>query len=807
MKDNDKSQRLLIRELEELREENKSLKLKAAQKHKAEITPKIPADEYETLMEIRDRYNELMDKSRDAIFSISLSGILISLNKAFEQITGWKTKQWIGKPFTDLLHPEDIYIANERFSQILKGHDTRATELRIRKKSGDYIFGEFLSFPQIKNGNPSGLLGIARDITERKRTEDDLRASEQKTRAVFDLSYGFIGLLTPNGILMDVNRTALEFAGIEDSTEVIGKPFWETPWWSHSPEVQNQIRTGINTAAKGEYFRAETLHPARDGTMHTIDFTLRPVTNEDGKVIYLIPEGHDITERKNATDAVTESKALLASIIDSTQDLIWSIDSDEFRLLTYNKGLDDFFRREGIQIQKGMLLREILPDKLADKLARLYTQTLKEGSLATKYHTTIGDLTLWMNLNVLYRQNKPYAISVFARDITELVRTEEALIQAKNKAEEGDKLKTAFINNISHEVRTPLNGILGFAELILQTGILEEDKKYYLDGLNTSCERLLDTVTNYMDISRLVSGSMVVQRKTVSLAGVIDEIFSLYEPKCKLKGLDFIKQMPSDANDYSLNCDPALLEKSITHLMNNAIKFTQAGSIILGFRRVKNKFELFVKDTGSGIHPKIYDKVFDPFVQEEASNTRIYEGSGLGLSIAKGLVELMGGKIRMKSVSSKGSSFYINLPDKSITGSAKKSSKKPKPKSETASRQVVLIAEDDELNFALYRTIMQRASLTFVRAKNGKEAVEMCLSNPEISIVLMDIKMPVMDGLEAVQKIRKFNKYLPVIGVTAYAMAGDRETALKAGFDDYLTKPVNPPALLEMIKKYFEKDR
>ena len=386
------------------------------------------------------------------------------------------------------------------------------------------------------------------------------------------------------------------------------------------------------------------------------------------------------------------------------------------------------------------------------------------------------------------------------KDITKSKNLNLELIKAKEKAEAGDRLKTAFMNNISHEIRTPLNGILGFSEFIVQPGLQQEEKELYLKILNESSDRLLNTITNYMDISLIVSGNIVAISKLVDLSFLIDKIYEKFHPKTIAKNLEFIKQLPSDIKT-PLKCDEGLLDKAISHLLDNAIKFTMKGSITIGYNFTNSVFEVFVKDTGPGIDPQSQSSIFHIFMQEDIDDTRGYEGSGLGLSIANGLVELMGGKIRLESEKSIGSSFYITLLQENGALSETESTYKIRNNIKDSGSKLILIAEDDESNSAYLGMLLGKNSFDYLMASNGKEAIEKCRSHPEISLVLMDLKMPVLNGLEATRKIKEFRKNLPIIGLTAYAMTGDKEKALEAGCDEYLTKPVNSGLLISMIKK------
>jgi len=407
-------------------------------------------------------------------------------------------------------------------------------------------------------------------------------------------------------------------------------------------------------------------------------------------------------------------------------------------------------------------------------------------------------------ITLMFLTSKSFSASYgrIQKELVEHKQTAEALIIAKEKAQESDRLKTAFMNNISHEVRTPLNGILGFAQFALQKDISEEDKAYYLNILNTSSERLLNTITDYMDISLIVSGNMAVQKHQVNLFLLVNQVYEKFRAKCKSKNLEFIRQMPADTKDYTLQSDSTLLEKSLSHLVDNAIKFTSSGKVILGFCIKDNACELFVEDTGIGIDPGAHEKIFNNFIQEEVSTTRGHEGSGLGLSITRGVVELLGGKIGMVSAKGKGSTFTIVLPAENRLLITSGFSRSEKTSPESNNSPLILITDDDDISSFFHKTILKRASYKYMIARNGLEAIESCQKNPEISLVLMDLKMPIMDGLEATKKIKEIRKNLPIIGVSAYAMTGDKEKAIAAGCDDYITKPLRSETLLSVIKKY-----
>ncbi len=236
------------------------------------------------------------------------------------------------------------------------------------------------------------------------------------------------------------------------------------------------------------------------------------------------------------------------------------------------------------------------------------------------------------------------------------------LVKARDKAEESNRLKTAFMNNISHEIRTPLNGILGFAPLVLQESITQEEKSEYLKYLNDSCDRLLQTITDYMDISQLVSGSLDLNIQRISLTSVYERVLAEYSRKCTGKNLEIVVEHTNVPMDYTLNSNAFQLGKALSHLMNNALKFTLNGSITLGFHLEDNHLEIYVKDTGIGIEKELQQHIMEAFVQGNSTNTRGYEGNGLGLSIANGLVQLLGGRLQLESEPGMGTTVTIIMP-------------------------------------------------------------------------------------------------------------------------------------------------
>lgn len=383
----------------------------------------------------------------------------------------------------------------------------------------------------------------------------------------------------------------------------------------------------------------------------------------------------------------------------------------------------------------------------------------------------------------------------------ELEKMNIELIAAKEKAESSNRLKTSFLNNISHEIRTPLNGILGFGQILSEGDFLPEEKEVYLTMLNNSSDRLIDTVTNFLDISLLNSGSQDVFKREINPEDPIITVLRKFEESCLTKNISLTTYLPPNDHSVVILTDSDLLYKILYQLIDNAVKFTKEGTITVGYEKHENEFHYFVKDSGIGITEEVSKSIFGQFIQEDSTDTRRYEGSGLGLSVAKGFVELLGGTIWLDSEKGKGSTFYFSLPG--IQQTTLKSIQSNINTSNTlTSKLTLLVAEDNEINFILIKLLLKDDLIEIFHASNGIEAIELCHLHPEISLVLMDLKMPEMDGFEATRQIKSFRRDLPILAVSAYTENEVRLMAMQAGCDDFITKPINKEIIYRKLREF-----
>ncbi|MDX9883357.1 MAG: response regulator [Prolixibacteraceae bacterium] len=386
------------------------------------------------------------------------------------------------------------------------------------------------------------------------------------------------------------------------------------------------------------------------------------------------------------------------------------------------------------------------------------------------------------------------------QELRERKKIEKELYLAKEKAEESDRLKSAFLANMSHEIRTPMNGILGFIDLLQSPNLSDKQYQMYLDIIKSSSGRLLNTINDIIEISRIEAEQSPIHYSRVELNEVMDYIFSFFRFEAEQKGLSFSVKKSFEGRKFHIITDKEKIISIFSNLIKNALKFTHAGHIEFGNHLNAEVLSFYVSDTGMGIPSDRINVIFDRFVQADMEITRPYEGSGLGLSIAKAYTEMLGGKINVESKPGKGTtiSFTIKyMPAEKgpvhngnhIFADNKESTWK------------ILVAEDDDSNYFYLHALLSKQEHEVLRARNGEEVIGLLKKTPNVSVILMDMKMPVMDGYEATRHIREFDKRIPIIAQTAYALVGDREKALDAGCTDYVSKPVKGEELIQKIRQ------
>jgi signal transduction histidine kinase/CheY-like chemotaxis protein len=422
------------------------------------------------------------------------------------------------------------------------------------------------------------------------------------------------------------------------------------------------------------------------------------------------------------------------------------------------------------------------------------------GLIGLQSYTSENAYTI-EDLEILEFVSIQIAVSIKHKEI------EINLQMAKERAEESDILKSSFLANMSHEIRTPMNAIIGFSELITRKTISQEKKDTYAQYITNSGKTLLNLIDDIIDIAKIEASQLKINKSTTYVNIMFNEILEYINTEKKRNKKDHIlftkNEAISDIN-FCVLCDPFRLKQILTNLLNNALKFTFEGIIEFGYLIPNNATILFyVSDTGIGLSDDKIPLIFERFRQADDTTTRQFGGTGLGLAISKKLVEMMGGRIWAESEKSKGSTFFFTLPliipEKSI--------KIVEQNLESAAGdnfegKTILIAEDEDNNYIYLQEVLSPTKVTLIRAKTGYQAVSIYKNQPEISLILMDIKMPEMNGYQATSIIKEINPSLPIIAQTAYAMAEDIIRGKNAGCDDYLAKPIKPELLINTLRRY-----
>jgi len=478
---------------------------------------------------------------------------------------------------------------------------------------------------------------------------------------------------------------------------------------------------------------------------------------------------------------------------------IWS--SEEARRIYGFKDSDDTFNMTRIMSAPLPEYRSIL-DETLDRLL-LYNEPYEaEFKLKRENDGEIRSIHSIAELSVSEDREKVKIIGVI-QDITDRKLIEEELLRAKEKAVESDKLKTAFLHNISHEIRTPLNAIVGFSTLLAEPDNDSPTIKSYVEVINQSSDQLLAIISDIVDISNIEAGLATVKLTEINLNAKLKTICDIFASKAAEKNIDFRCENGLEYADAFIDTDSTKLIQILTNIFNNSLKFTKSGFITLRYSLVGKFLEFSISDSGIGISKEHQEKIFERFYQVQNTVSRVYEGTGLGLPISKAYVELLGGTLWLNSEPGTGTTFYFTIPFmRSYTEMDAEADRKLPEMNPAQPKKTILVAEDIDSNFKLIKYFLSGPGFEIIRAVNGRDAVDKFLLNSKIDLILMDIKMPVMDGYAAVKLIREKDPLIPIIAQTAYA--DDKDKALSTGCSAFISKPFDKKGLLRVLSDFID---
>ena len=495
-------------------------------------------------------------------------------------------------------------------------------------------------------------------------------------------------------------------------------------------------------------------------------------------------------------------------IINNLSDAIWILDTD-FKI-TYITPSIKYISGYNVDEYRSLEYNEIYPSETLERINLIFDQIKQSVKLGKIFQVDkVFELQgqqirkdgtrVWVEFNakvVLNNAGEFIGIQGITRNITNRKKIELELIKANKKAIEADRLKSSFLANMSHEIRTPMNAIIGFSELLEDEHLEQNKRSEFIQLINSNSEQLLKLIDDIIDISKIEANEVTVKLEKTNINKLLNNLYVEYTQKIdsESKPIDIKFDIP--LKEININTDIVRLKQIFSNIINNSIKFTNKGTISVGVILNNNEnIKFYVKDTGIGMNDEQIKYIFDRFRQIDDKVNRGYQGAGLGLSISKQLIELLGGKIWVDSKLGEGSTFYFTIPNSVTDHNNQKLSNTPKDLLN------VLIVEDEDANFFLLKEILNKRNYRIIRARDGQEAVD--LTNDEkFDLVLMDIQLPKLNGFEATKIIRKKNSNIPIIAQTAYANYNYVVQSLDAGCNDFIAKPIKSKKLFTLIDKY-----
>ncbi len=820
----------------------------------------------EKLYASEEKYRNLIENLSEGVCLNDFDENFTLANKTANNILGIKKGTLVGRNLYEFLDSSQINFVSERIRNREKNESDEYELSIIRENDKKSRIIHVTVVPDIRNGIKIGMVSILRDITEEKEAEQRLIASEENYRTLFEnnpvmlweedysgikklldekkkiikgdfkkyieTDTEFTELCNQNYKLIKINAETIKVLKAPSKEYIYKNPhhFFTDSSFSMFKEILYEFSQNKKTFQKEVQFR--------DFYGKTVYIYLKLFVLDDYKRV--IVSMIDMSEKKEAENKLLSSEESFRNLFDNNPVALWEEDYYNIKKLLdkkINEGVKDiksYLKKNSdyfMVIRENYIVKRVneaaiksfkVPDKdyllthmydfFTDESNQVFWDLLeafadnkkifeRESSYYDRYKNIINVI---LKINVIKDDYSRVIVSF--TDITEIKKIEDELIKAKYKAEEANRLKSEFLANMSHEIRTPMNAIIGFSD-ILSKRITDEKNKSFLKNIQVSGSNLLTLINDILDLSKIEAGEMRIKKKSENLRNIVKEVTDLFAPKVFEKNLYFYLNIDEKIPEI-LEFDGVRLRQVLLNLIGNAVKFTESGSIsvnVSGDYVSDSKFTLKIRvtDTGIGIPENQIKTIFESFRQSEGQDIRTFGGTGLGLSITKNLINLMGGKISVKSEVNKGSEFTVILNELEIVNSEKNNNTKNAQLKKIPSI-TILYADDMPINRVLVKAMTEDTDITIIEAENGKEIIEI-LKSTIPNLILTDIRMPVLDGFEAAKIIKNNKRFgnIPIVALTAYAI--DSEIRKYGSvFDDYLTKPLTKEKLFETINKFFQ---
>ena len=815
-------------------------------------------EQKENMLKIAERESHL-----SSIFKAAPVGIGLVVGRVFHdvndrvcEITGYAYQELIGNSAEMLYASKDEYdfVGKEKYRQIEEA-GIGEVETQWVRKDGNICDIQLRSVALDPSDKSKGFMFTAQDITDRKKAEQSIIESQRTLSTLMSNLQGIVYrcLNVPDWSMIFLSegfRTLTGFdtndfsgSGKRKYIELIHPDDKEMVWQVVQSALEKNLSYELEFRilnARGEYFwaweKGRGVYNA-DGSIRFLegfisDINWRKRNEKIQQVVFNIANAVNHTGTlaelskfiREELSGVIDTKNFFIALSDQEKDtislLFFTDQNDSFQEFPAGKTLTGYVIRNNIPL---LLEQEDIEQMAAEKTIEINGTVSKSwlgvplkikdrviGAVVIQNYDNYNAYSL-NDLEIMKFVSNQIALSI------ERKRTEDELRHAKEKAVEADKLKSAFLANMSHEIRTPMNAIIGFSDLLADPGLKEDDKINFLNIIQNNGSVLLNLIDDIIDMAKLEAGQVRILKQTVNINEILDELFNYFnEFRHKMGKSDIELRFPQyRLKDVELITDALRFRQIISNLLNNALKFTDAGFVELGYTfdlpqsapPAVPEFPMifYVKDTGVGIPEDKLQLVFDRFRQAYDSHSRIFGGTGLGLTISRNLSELLGGKLWVESKVDQGTTFYLALPSAGNNQEAKSAQSllQESDSYDFAGEGLrILIAEDDTSSAFFLKRTLAKTGAEILTAANGFEAIEICRENPDIDLVFMDVRMPGMGGYEATKTIKEIYPNLPVIAQTAYAMPEEVERSKLNGCDDHITKPLRSSDVVAVLRKY-----
>ncbi len=634
----------------------------------------------------------------------------------------------------------------------------------------------------------------------KEKYEQSISTADFVMQRVAKANSSLIFIQNLSGKIISVNEAFAQFVGL--SVEACKGKKLEELMTTSSTSFQADDKQVMQNL---EEVRVENILIEKAGKEYWLDFTKTPFFDGKQELIGVLGVGIDVSEKMRNSLLLNRQAAILNGVFDSTLDGILAFDKTK-RLVAFNKISEYTFRLLlDKELQPNALIEDYVPKEYIDDHNALIADAQLGKTTAVESKISHKKKDYYFKFVHAPARDKRGNIFGSMLVIKNVTRRKEQQMQMKNllyKAQESDRLKSAFIANISHEIRTPMNGILGFSELMLSPDTEEYEKHEYANIINDNCQHLMQIVDDLLDIAKIETGTVKVQKEHFQLLPFMRQLYVLFYPVAQEKGIELLLHPDVIASDLLVFSDKKKVRQVLTNLLSNAIKFTKQGKVELSCHLQKDSLIFTIKDTGVGIPDDKKEFVFERFQQAEIGYARTYDGTGLGLSISKGLTSLLEGDIYFESEEHKGTTFYFSLPYEVMPNKA------PTPKTEVNGKHIslkgktILLADDLDFNAKLIQKIVEPLEARIIRAKTGQEAIRLAEQHTEVDLILMDVQIPQMNGIDVANYLKAQAVDTPIVALTAISQEEDIHALLQAKFDGYLSKPFKRASLMDCLIRH-----